>query len=112
MFDSLVWLILHSGVELFGYNEAKRIALIHWTFPRKILCVMNSTNLDDWYGELRRCTLKWKEWKKNKWQEMEINVLKKGFTMCWKKDADNNSHTMTETGSKYFKLDSHVKFIV
>ena len=95
LFDSLVGSILNYGAEIFGYNEGKKIELVHCKFLRKLLCVRKSTNLDGLYGELGRYPMKIclkiimiKYW----FKLLKLNndcILKKTYIML-KEDADNN----------------------
>ena len=54
LFDTLVASVLKYVSEVWGFNEAKDIQLIHTKFLRKILCVDKSTNVAGLYGEIGR----------------------------------------------------------
>ena len=54
LFDSLVGSILNYTAEVWGFNTANDIEMIHKKFCRKILKVKKSTNVTAIYGELGR----------------------------------------------------------
>ena len=95
LFDTLVASVLNYSAEVWGFNEAKNIELLHTKFLRKILCVNKSTNITGLYGELGRVPLiiirkvhMFRYWIKliksdeNSWIKCTYNMLKN--------DANNN----------------------
>ena len=57
LIDTLVASVLNYSAEVWGFNEAKNIELLHTEFLLKILCVNKSTNIIGLYGELGRVPL-------------------------------------------------------
>ena len=48
LFDTLAASVLNYSAEVWGFNEAKKIELLHTKFLRKILCVNKSTYIYNW----------------------------------------------------------------
>ena len=57
LFDTLVASVLNYSAEVWGFNEAKNIELLHTKFSQKVFCVNKSTNITRLYGELGRVPL-------------------------------------------------------
>lgn len=57
LFDVLVGSILNYSAEVWGYNDAKDVEILHTKFCRWILQVRKSTNLSGLYWELGRFPL-------------------------------------------------------